>query len=349
MESGGAQRQLVQLAIQLKNRAYNVELMCWNKGGKDGKIFETELIRHGVCFKCLSKLENKYLRIFNLNSYIKKYRPDVVISYYPIASMMLSIGHIFNRTYKLIVSERSMTRYISSKVILKYNLYRLADAVVPNSHQEGQFIISHFNFLDKMTHIINNYVDTDKFHSQCHKDFKNIQAIFVGRFTEAKNIPRLLYALKSVYDSGRRFRIDFYGNSNQKDNRNLCDAIVSKLEINQYVHFYDAIPNIENEYRRHNVFILPSIFEGFPNVLCEAMSSGLPVLCSNISDIPFIMEDGVNGFLFNPLSVDDIAIKLIEFYDLPLERKEEMACQSRKLAMEKFGKNDFVNKYINLF
>ena len=349
LESGGAQRQLVQLAIQLKRKTYEVELLCWHKGGQDGEIFAGEMLKHGVGFKCLDKLRNKYLRINYLNSYVKRWRPDVVISYYPGASMMLAIGHVFHKTYKLIVSERSMTRHISFRVRLKYNLYRFADMIVPNSHQEGQFIASHFSCLGKKVHVINNYIDTNRFSPSCNKGFEQIQAVFVGRFTEAKNIPRLLQALKCVYDTGRYFQIDFYGNSNQKDYRDACDTLVSQLEIGQFVHFYDATSDIENKYRSHNLFILSSVFEGFPNVLCEAMSSGLPVLCSNVSDIPYIMKDGINGFLFNPLSVDDIASKIIEFYDLPIERKVEMSYQSRKLAEEKFGGKDFVDKYIALF
>ena len=61
------------------------------------------------------------------------------------------------------------------------------------------------------------------------------------------------------------------------------------------------------------VLLLVFKWEGFPNVLCEAMSCGLPVLASDVSDVRHIMEDGVNGFLMNPTSPDDMAKTIIRY------------------------------------
>lgn len=54
--------------------------------------------------------------------------------------------------------------------------------------------------------------------------------------------------------------------------------------------------SIEVEYRKADVFCLPSLYEGYPNVVAEAMSCGLPILCSNVCENPYIVEEGAMAF-----------------------------------------------------
>ena len=92
-----------------------------------------------------------------------------------------------------------------------------------------------------------------------------------------------------------------------------CESEIKHYNLNNEFTIHSACTDIEEKYRNSDVFCLPSIYEGFPNVLCEAMSCGLPVLCSNVCDNPMIVENNKNGLLFNPLDVDDIADKIIKF------------------------------------
>ena len=77
-------------------------------------------------------------------------------------------------------------------------------------------------------------------------------------------------------------------------------------------------------YQKVDLFCLPSIIEGFPNVICEAMASGLPVICSNVCDNPFIVKSQENGFLFKPEDPTDIADNLIKAISLSEREKEIM-------------------------
>jgi len=49
----------------------------------------------------------------------------------------------------------------------------------------------------------------------------------------------------------------------------------------------------------HDAFVHPSFYEGMPNVVCEALAAGLPVLVSDVCDHPLLVEKGVQGFLFS--------------------------------------------------
>ena len=93
---------------------------------------------------------------------------------------------------------------------------------------------------------------------------------------------------------------------------------------------------------------LASFFEGFSNSLSEYICCGKPVLCSNVCDNSTIVEDGVNGYLFDPYNIMDIVQAFRKVYSLSTNQREEMGTKSREMAVVKFSKKTFVNKYIKL-
>ena len=78
------------------------------------------------------------------------------------------------------------------------------------------------------------------------------------------------------------------------------------------------------------------------------MSCGLPVLCSDVCDNPKIIQDGENGLLFDPHSVEDIADTIIRFINLDIDTKKTMGEKSRQIALSLFSPNAFVEKYLNI-
>lgn len=348
--SGGAQRQLTGLAIMLKEKGFNVQLVTWVHR-KNDLFFVQELAKNGVDYLYSAKLQNRYKRLHGVYKLIKQLKPDVVISYYPgISTLFCIYRFVFGKSFKLIVSERSLTSKLNFKTKLKYFLYQLSDFVVPNAEMEADFIKNKFPSLRTKVRSISNFVDQSRFYSiqKTINDYEKIKAIFVGRFTEAKNIPGLLRAIKLVIDAGYVFEIDFYGHSHQKQYSEQCLSLSKSLNITSYVHFHPQIENIEDRYKDHNLLILPSLWEGYPNVLCEAMSCGLPVLCSKISDIPIIMEDGINGYLFDPENIEDISLKIIKYLKLSTTEKKRMGDKSSEITKNKFSRETFIEQYLQL-
>ena len=72
--------------------------------------------------------------------------------------------------------------------------------------------------------------------------------------------------------------------------------------------------------RRSRIVVVPSVcLEGFPNVITDAMSRGLPVVCSRLGCLGEIVEDGVTGLTFEPGSADDLTARLRYLLDRPQE------------------------------
>ena len=118
------------------------------------------------------------------------------------------------------------------------------------------------------------------------------------------------------------------------------------LGVSDLIAFRGASQSIRDEYRKADVFCLPSLWEGFPNVLCEAMSCGLPVLCSRVCDNPNIAVEGVSGFLFDPLSVGEMTDAIIRFVDLNEKTRKRMGDKNREIALSRFSSESFINKYM---
>lgn len=346
--SGGAQRQLVGLAHLLKDRGYDVEIIdYW-----DIDFYDEYLKKNNIKFEHCVAI-GKLNIIHRIRKEIKKRNPDIVISYLEHPSVVASLIKLslpFSK-FKLIVSERNTSQSNGRPEKLRFNLFRFTNAIVPNSYSQYEFIKDNYPFLSNKTIPITNYLDTDKFSPQ-EKAEKNAvrRFIVVGRIVEQKNPLRFLQAIAKVKNRypKNKFKVDWYGNPYPESYFEECLKLKHDLDLDNVVYFHPPTNEIIAEYRKSDVFLLPSIYEGFPNVLCEAMSCGLPVAASAVCDNPSILDNGHVGVLFDPLSVDDMADKIANLLLASDEDLKSMGKRSRATALEKFTQEKFINSYISL-
>ena len=348
--SGGAQRQLVGLAVLLKEYGYNVCIVdYW-----DIDFYDKYLHEKGVRFDhCVAKGKLNIIREIRLA--IKRERPNVVISYMEHPSIIACLIKISHTThpFHLIVSERNTSQANGRSEKVRFNLFRCADFVIPNSHSQKKFIKTNFPLPSDRTVTITNYIDVNRFSPSesfdgIHND--ELKVVMVGRVVEQKNPLRFLKAISIVKNKNPhlKFKVDWYGEPYPESYFQECLSLKKSLGLDDIVEFHPPTSDVVSVYRNSDIFILPSIYEGFPNVLCEAMSCGLPVLASNVCDNPNIVADGENGLLFNPLSIDDMAEAISSMLTLPRQKLEEMGKKSRRIALEQFSETQFLDSYISL-
>lgn len=344
LSQGGAERQMIGLCGMLKDKGYPVKLITYHKDS----FYKYLLDENGVENDYISKAHNKLRRIPVLARVIKAYKPDVVISYMSTPCIIACFAKILGGKFKLIVSERNTTQILTFKERIKFRLYRHADAIVPNSHCQTSFIAESYPKLKRKLTTITNFVNTDYFSPvEEYKFSGDCRLLCVGRFAPQKNVLSFLDSVKMLKDKGYKFHVDWYGLKNI-EYYEMCERKRQELGLTDYIAFYDAVTDILTEYRKADALVLPSLYEGFPNVVCEAMSCGLPVLCSDICDNRIIVRDKVNGLLFDPSSVEEMAQALEKFILMPEEKKKEMSLRGRQFAIEDFSENVFFNKYIDL-
>lgn len=344
--SGGAERQLTGLASMLVSYGYDVEVAYYVKK----EFYLPFLDEHGVRHHFIQEASNPQTRLIILRRYLHRRCPDTVISYSASSSMITCLLKFLGAKYKLIVSERNTTQQLNRREKIKFFFYRWADVIVPNSQSQATFITNHFSKLTRKVKVITNFVDTDKF-SPSHEPITKhdvLKMVCVGRLMPQKNLPRFIEAIAKVLRDGYKVYVDWYGQDLEDVYSKEVHNEIVKSGIGESFIFHSPSDRIQEKYRDADVFCLPSLYEGFPNTLCEAMSCGKPVLCSHVCDNPNIVAEGVNGLMFDPLNINDIAETIKKYINMPDEMKCNMGKMSRKIAVKKFSQESFIQKYINI-
>jgi len=341
--SGGAERQLVGLASLLKRSGYDVSVLTYFPDS----FYKHVLDEAEVPYEYYAKAQNKTRRIFALRKRIKQIAPDTVIAYMETEAVVSCIIRLTGLKFNLIVSERNTTQTIGLKERIRFFLYRWANWVVPNSYMQENFLLSNFGYLKPKIRTITNFVDTVFFSTIEAERSGTCKMLCVGRMTAQKNILRFLDAVKRLKEQGAALTIDWVGN-NRTEYAKECMAKTNELGIGDVICFLGEKSDIRAEYQSHDVLCLPSLYEGFPNVICEAMSCGLPIVCSNVCDNPRIVLSEDNGFLFDPTDVDAMADAIKKFISLDDEKKKQMGYNNRVRAVDLFSPLKFINSYISL-
>lgn len=157
-------------------------------------------------------------------------------------------------------------------------------------------------------HLIPNGVDTSLFSPVPNRLENNLRPtiLFVGRLTFQKNLNRLLEAVAQLANNLTPHLL-IVGDGPLKDElTNLAKALNLKVEFTGVLP-YTTLPQI---FKRANMFVLPSLAEGHPKVLIEAMSCGLPCVVSNCEGNRTVIQDGKTGLLFDPLDTAEMSRKL---------------------------------------
>ena len=343
--AGGAQHQMVGLAALLKEKGYHVVVCIYHK-----ELFYADYLRNlDIPYVYLEKAENKYWRYFLIERYIRHLRPDVVISYLDVPNICACCSRIFNRKFRVIVSERSTTQKTNLSVRIRFNIFRLAAFVVPNSFTQADYIRKSFPFLSHNLSVIPNFVNLQKFYPVFHSRHQIPLIIIVATIRPLKNTLLFIDAVEILAKRGLKFHIDWYGkNAFHINYFNTCKQKIHDKGLSKMICLLDKTNKIQDCYRDADYFCLPSFYEGTSNAICEALASGLPILCSNVCDNAFYVYEGRNGCLFNPKDAESMANSIEKALLLSDEDYTSYCKNSRSIAENKLSKERFIIDYIQL-
>lgn len=144
---------------------------------------------------------------------------------------------------------------------------------------------------------------------------KCINLLYVGYLRHEKGIEYLIRAIDLIKHSNVVCKLTIIGDG---EKRKELEDLVHALHLNECIEFLGYIPvgdALFAEYTKADVFVLPSISEGTPRVLLEAMSHGVAVVATETGGIPFTVQDEENGLLVPIKSAEKIAEALIRLRD----------------------------------
>ena len=165
--------------------------------------------------------------------------------------------------------------------------------------------------------------------------------LYVGWFIEAKGVFDLLEAAMLLKERGIQFRLRLVGP--YQGNERRLKVLIRQARLQEHVSILGALDSdqaLHAEYRRADLFVLPSHAEGFPVALLEAMASGLAVVASAVGGIPDILNDDRYGLLVrshDPVQLASTIESLIK--DLDLQKR--MRNFARKRVVSSFTLEQF--------
>lgn len=318
--SGGAQRQMTRLIRALVDQGHRVRLVTYYP---QFDHFLPEVKSLGVEPEYV-ETPSKLQRFLGVRRAIRRRQTDCIISFLDTPNLMAVFSSLGLTRIPVIVSERSLN--VDGKTWrtwVRFQVFRFATRIVTNSNSQAEFVNRNYPFLDEKVRTILNSVDLDEFRPQETRTKSPSTRIIVGASVNpAKNTIRFLEALSLAVRQlpPGKLHIDWYGNNFFVNGEPTAAsayyleavALVKKLELEHCFQFHPVVDDLHLRLRNYDAACLPSVFEGCPNFVCEAMASGLPILASNVSDLPMIVGSGC-GSLFDPMSVPDIARVLTEF------------------------------------
>ena len=102
------------------------------------------------------------------------------------------------------------------------------------------------------------------------------------------------------------------------------------------VQFRGQVADVRSVYPQADIFVLTSDWEGTPNVVMEAMASGLPVVASAVGDVPRLVQHGVTGYVISPNDEDAFVETLVSLVQQP-EKRHNMGRRAREHIEEHYS------------
>lgn len=170
--------------------------------------------------------------------------------------------------------------------------------------------------------------------------------LYMGVISKRKNLLTLIKSLNLIKKENKNFKLIVAGKISDKEYFSEILNYVSRNNLSNNFEYLGKITEEQkyDEFSKMSFLILPSFQETAPMVISETFAVGKPVIASNICGIPFMINDGKNGFLINPSNELDISNKILFLLENPGLMKS-MGINGKKYALENHLLKVVVKKY----
>lgn len=304
------------------------------------------------------KTKNIFTAIPKIRKVIRQNNYDLLISSRDLYnSIILLTKKIFRLKINIMVTCRTdaivesklfknKSRKVKTKIymLLAKFTYRWANSIVAVSEGVKISVSSYSKIpLNKIVTIYNPIIDNDferkKVENVTESIFNdpiNKVVISAGRFVEQKNFPLLINAFSNAYKQDKNLRLQIFGEGEEKAN---LQKLINDLNIQEVAQLNNFVPNVIKYIKRSEIFVLSSNWEGFGNVLAEALGCGIKIVSTNCPSGPAeILENGDNGTLTKPDNLEELTTAILVNINKQVDSskliQKSLRFSSQKIAMQ---------------
>ena len=354
---GGAEKILYYTATGLDYNKYDVSVCSLKNKGEIARALEKQGIE--VCclhmggresfLGCLSSI----IALIRLFPYLVRIRPTIVHSFLFRANILARIAGyltgipIIISSVRVMGGEKKYFHYV--EMITSF----MVDHYVTVSESVKRYIIDKSKISAEKISVIYNGVNIksqDNSYEQNPKmpfkiEDKDRILMTVGRLHKQKGHCYLIQAVSKVRKEFPKVKLLVIGEGEEENN---LKKLVKSLDLMNEVIFAGLSSDMERILPMAELFILPSLWEGLPNALLEAMAAGKPVVATKVGGIPEIVVHGETGVLIPPRDTDALAIAIIDLLQNRLKAKD-MGEAGRIRAGKRFSIYKMIEKTENLY
>jgi glycosyltransferase involved in cell wall biosynthesis len=285
---------------------------------------------------------NHFRKIYSFYCFLKFNKIDVIFSYLlttnfiggiigKLAGVKNSIGGI--RSSKLEekkeILQKFIHNYLSSRTI--YNNYK------------GYDLLSNRGFNSNKALVIQNCFEINK-EQVTHINNDKITILSVGRFHKAKDYLTAIKSIVKLKETYHNFIFYIIGYGELEDQiRNW----IYEHKANEFIVVLINPNNINEYYRKSDIYLMTSIFEGLSNTVLEAMSFSLPLVLTDVGDNNRLVIDKQNGYLCDAKDIEKITNRLIILCN-SYKKRILFGKNSYEILKENYTQEKFKERYINL-
>lgn len=339
---GGAETMCEGLTQQLLDMGHQVTVVSLYN---DRTLLTERMENAGIEILYLNKKPGLDLSILpGLRRLIRKVSPDVIHTHLHVLKYAAAAGAFLGIPIVHTVHNIASYEEGSDRSINRF-LYNRGIAVpVSLSREIQQSVMDFYSYPSQRSPIIFNGVDLSRCNPKSSYAFNGRPVILhAGRLNEQKNHLCIVEAARLLKEKGFDFEIRCYGEGPLQE---TIETAIRKAGVQDRVLLCGVANGIFRELHESDIFILPSLFEGLPMTIIEAMGTGLPVVAAQVGGVGDMITDGVSGLLISP-DARELADRLEQL--LTSEALRAALGQKAVAEAQRFSAREMAQNYLALY